>query len=232
MAAVCWTCRSAVQQVIPVFNLSLDTGNCPICLQSTSQVCVFVPCGHPVCAECSREWATWLDTWVQVPGGPAAPVEDEQAEERRRWWREAAQEVASDDESAAKVEDEGPEAAAPPPWLVPEPVPMPAATVEDEGPEAAAPPPWLVPEPVPLPVPELAPAWAPALGESFIYQGRPVHWVQLYRFWDNTVLVWTDTGLLCREGHHYAPPPAIAGWRVRWQTNNSKWILHLEVHDV
>lgn len=226
MAAVCWTCRSAVQQVIKVFNLALDKVDCPFCMQSTSQVCVAVPCGHPVCAECARGWAARLNTWVQVPGGPVAPalVEDEQAEVRRRWWREFGQEVASDEESAVTVEEDGPEVAEE--ALVEE-----EAAVDDEVEDGARlrPPPWAVAPPQGLPAaPAVAPL-LPAIGEAFEFHGRAVIWARLWQFGACIVLVYQDTGHLCKDGCHGDEPAAVPGWVVRWHrasnTDNKKWIL-------
>ena len=191
MAVNCHTCRAEVREVIRVYAMTLEGGDCPICLQPAAQVCVFVPCGHGICHACAPRWANRLD---------AAPTDT--------------------DADAARAPGLVQEPFAPraPPWLVQEPF-------------APIAPPWLVPEPF-----APAPGWAPTLSESFMYQGRLAHWAQVYRFWDQTVLLWSDTGRLCRAGNTLAPPPAIAGLHVRWHVAgngaNSKWVLYEEVHEV
>ena len=196
MAAVCWTCRSPVQQVVRVYNLALEGGDCPLCMQPACELCVAVPCGHPVCTGCARVWAARLATWVQVPGGTAAPTlpVDDPEENRRRWWyelgddrasdSESAQTVeddrASDTESAETVEDDGPEVVdAPPPAVAADPRPVPYAAKPMLPPPWVLPPPWAAAAP-PLAVePTMPPPGAPTLGEAFLFTGRLVSWVRL-----------------------------------------------------
>ena len=145
-----------------------------------------------------------------------------------------------DDVSAASVEsyssDEEDSEVGPPdivrdPWLAPEPfAPTPPPLLEP-APLAPLAPPWLVPEPF-----APAPGWAPVMGESFLYQGRLAHWAQVYRFWDQIVLLWSESDRLCKAGNTRAPPPAITGLQVRWHVasngSNSKWVLYEDVHEV
>mgnify|MGYP002631301861 CR=1 FL=1 len=208
-APACWTCRSFVQMVMQVYGVVAEDDCCPICLQSSPQLCVAVPCGHHICVDCSQQWASRLATFVKVPGGPAAP---------------------------------GPAAAAapatlvggqtvPPPWSVAPPQVVPAVF-------AAAPvlPAQMAhPEP-PTAEPAMPPPRVPALGEAFLFTGRLVSWVTLWRFGSNIVLVWADSGLLCKGGDHVVRPAGIPGWRVEWhdasERDNRKWMLHAEVYDV
>ena len=224
MAALCYTCRSDVTQVTQVFNMSLDRGDCPICMAETDELCVFVPCGHGICRDCAHEWATRLDRWVQVPGGPPAPTAAAAAERaRERRWADTDSE--DDDEVPPPVIVYPPR---PAPRLLPEAVPVIA--------HMPRPAPWLLPGPVQVPVAPAAPAWAPLYGEVFQYQGRSVMWTQIWRFWNETVLVDSDTGRPSRDGHHLAFPPAIRGFHVTWHrasnSSNNKWLLCADVHDV
>ena len=240
MAAVCPTCRDPVREMMRVYNVTIEAGECLICLQPASSICVFVPCGHPICSDCSRQWVARLHNPIRVPGGPATAVSEVQAAELRRGLRygQAAQEFIRDDLSAASVEsyssDEEDSEVGPPdivtdPWLAPEPfAPTPPPLLEPV-PLAPLAPPW-------LPVAHAAPAWAPLYGEVFQYQGRSVMWTQIWRFWNETVLVDSDTGRPSRDGHQHAFPPAIRGFHVTWHrasnSSNNKWLLCADVHDV
>ena len=227
MSALCPTCREPVRELMRVYNLTIESGECMICLQPASDICVFVPCGHPVCAGCSRQWVARLHNPIRVPGGPAAAVSRE--------------DFVRDDMSAASAEsyssDEEESVVGPPdiPWLAPmpfastpppllEPVPLPV-------PLAPLPPPWLAPEPF-----APTPAWAPLYEEVFQYRGRSVMWTQIWRFWNEIVLVDSDTGRPSRDGHQLAFPPAIRGFHVTWHmasnSSNNKWLLCADVHDV
>ena len=239
MAAVCWTCRSPVQQVVRVYNLAMEGGDCPLCLMPACELCVAVPCGHPVCTGCARGWAARLATWVQVPGGTAAPTlpVDDPEENRRRWWYEFGDDRASDTESAETVEDDGPEVVdAPPPAVAADPRPVPYAAEPMLPPPWVLPPPWAAAAPPPAVEPTMPPPGAPTLGEAFLFTGRLVSWVRLWRFGTKIILVWADSGRLCKGGDHVVRPTGIDGFVVKWhvavETANRKWVLEAEVHDV
>ena len=190
MAAACWTCRSAVQFVMPVYGVVAEEP-CAVCYDVPDQVCVAAPCGHVICGSCARTWAAHQHVFVRVPGGAAH-------------------------------------------------APAPAAPAPEDAADPMAPPPWvLAPEPAPaMPVPFALPmpALVPALGQVFQFEGRPVVWVTLWRFGDNIVLVWADTGRLCQAGDHVVRPAGFVGWTVRWHdagiTANRKCFLDAEVHEV
>ena len=241
MAAVCPTCRDPVREIMRVYNVTIEAGHCLICLQPASSICVFVPCGHPICSDCSRQWVARLHNPIRVPGGPATAVNEVQAAELRRGLRygQAAHEFIRDDLSAASMEsyssDEedaevGPPAPMAAPWLATEPfAPMPPPLLEPE-PFAPLAPPWLVPEPF-----APAPGWAPIMGELFLYHGRLAHWAQVYRFWHQIVLLWSDSDRLCKAGNALVPPPGLVGHNVVWHVagrGNSKWMLFAEVLEV
>ena len=185
MAAACWTCRSVVEQVIAVYVLVAEDDSCPICLQSSPQLCVAVPCGHHICGDCSRDWARRQANFVKVPGGPVAPG--------------------------------------------------PAMAVAPVGAQVM-PPPWPVAPPQVRPAAPAAAPLLPAIGLVFEFHGRPVLWVQLWRFGTSIVLVYQDTGRLCQDGSYSDPPAAVPGWLVKWHkaglTANRKWVTSAEVHDV
>ena len=211
-----------------------------MCLMPACELGVAVPCGHPVCTGCARGWAARLATWVQVPGGTAAPTlpVDDPDEDRRRWWYELGDDRDTDSESAQSVEEGSvvsvvgppdipgwapmPFASTPPQLLEPVPLPVPRAPL---------PPPWLAPEPF-----APTPAWAPLYEEVFQYRGRSVMWTQVYRFWNQIVLVDIDTGRPSRDGHQHDFPTAIRGFHVAWHrasnSSNNKWLLGADVHDV
>ena len=215
------------------------------------QVCVAVPCGHHICGRCARGWAARQPIDIPVPAAPANRARPEAMPEAAQPppWHANAVPPPPDDEPTEAEQEAMQAAAQPPPWhanaVPPPPDDEPteaeqeamqaAAQAEQEAMQAAAQPaPWDVAPPADeLPMP---PPWAPALGEAFLFAGRLVHWAQLWRFGSNIVLVWSDSGRLCREGNHDERPTGIAGWRVGWHTavntSNSKWLLVVEVHDV
>ena len=227
MSAQCPTCREPVRELMRVYNLTMESGECIICLEPASEICIFVPCGHPVCAGCSRQWVARLHHPLRVPGGPAAPEEEEEDldAERRRWWYEFGDQRGDDSDSAQSVDEGSVVSELAPPdiagWA-----PMPFAS---------APPPFLEPEP-PAVEPTMPPPRAPTLGEAFLFTGRLVSWVRLYRFGSKIVLVWADSGLLCQGGDHVVRPTGIAGYLVKYhvagERANRKWFLEAEVHDV
>ena len=82
----------------------------------------------------------------------------------------------------------------------------------------------------------MPPPRAPTLGEAFRFTGRLVLWTRLYRFDNQIVLVWADSGLLCQGGDHVVRPAGIAGYVVVYhmanETTNRKWICEPQVYDV
>ena len=207
MPAFCWTCRSVVDLIIQVYNLTADEDTCPLCLQPPLHLCVAVQCGHHICAGCSQEWARRQASFVKVPGGPAAPGHA----------------TASAAPTGAR--------AMPPPWHgfpVPPPPEDEPAVVAPSGAQVR-PPPWLVAPPQVLPAaPAVAPL-LPAVGGVFEFHGRPVLWVRHGRFGACIVLVYQDTGRLCQDGSHTDEPAAVPGWIVHWHEantrDNRKWTL-------
>ena len=172
---------------------------------------------------------------LPVPRAPLPPpwLADPDAE-RRRWWYEFGDEREDDSDSAQSV-DEGSVVSEVAPPDIPGWAPMPFAS---------APPPLLEPEPLPWAAaapplavePTMPPPRAPTLGEAFLFTGRLVSWVRLYRFGTQIVLVWADSGRLCKGGDHVVRPTGIDGFVVKWhvavETANRKWVLEAEVHDV
>ena len=82
----------------------------------------------------------------------------------------------------------------------------------------------------------MPPPGAPALGEAFLFTGRLVSWVRLWRFGTKIILVWADSGLLCKGGDHVVRPTGMAGYVVKYHESseraNRKWYLEAEVHEV
>ena len=209
---------------------------------------MLIPCGHPICAICAQDYAAL----PPLPAAAQRPVDYARAAEegRRRRWGDM-----TDDE-----EDAVPPPVivypAPPPVLRPAPDPVPAvapvllpvpvvapvllpvpvvAPVVPvlDPPPVLRPAPWLVPEPRPVPV---APAWAPVFDEVFQWEGRPVRWTQIWRFWGLTILLDDETLQPSRGGHTHNSPPAMRGNSVTWHASsdsrNHKWLSFGDVHDV
>ena len=223
MAAPCWKCRAGISVIFQVYDVS-PTGPCPICMDNEDpQVCVAAPCGHHICGSCARHWATRQNVYISVPAAPAsrAPPAVAVDPEAEQVAEQEAEQVAEQEaeQVAEQLADPEPHAAdpmMPPPWVL------------DPSASPAIPLPFAMVLPLPVRV--------PAMGEAFLFEGRLVAWVMLWRFGTNIVLVWADTGLLCQGGDHVVRPTGIAGWLVKWhpagERANRKWFLQAEVHDV
>ena len=201
MAAPCWKCRAPIIGFIRVYDV-VPADACPICMDDDDpQVCVAVPCGHHICGRCARGWAARQPIDIPVPAAPANRARPEAMPEAAQPppWHANAVPPPPDDEPT-EAEQEAMQA---------------AAQAEQEAMQAAAQPaPWDVAPPADeLPMP---PPWAPALGEAFLFAGRLVHWAQLWRFGSNIVLVWSDSGRLCRK-------PRRATHRHR---RLARWVAH------
>jgi hypothetical protein len=90
-----------------------------VCFQEPEELCVAVPCGHPICKECSGRWASHQEVQVSVPGHApalqAAPVQ------------------------RPEPPTLPPVVPAPAPWLLPEAVPAPAPWLLPEAAPVPAP---------------------------------------------------------------------------------------------